>query len=39
MVALFAPDVAVGIRGRARVLKDQLDSWPGDAAVTIEVRW
>ncbi len=30
-------DVAVGIRGRARVLKEQLDCWPGDAAITIEV--
>ncbi len=39
MVALFVPpDVAVGIRGRARVLKEQLDCWPGDAAITIEVR-
>jgi len=38
MVALFAsPDVAVGIRGRARVLKEQLDCWPGDAAIAIEV--
>lgn len=38
MVALFAPPgVAVGIRGRARVLKEQLDCWPGDAAITIEV--
>ncbi len=38
MVALFAaPDVAVGIQGRARVLKDQLDCWPGDAAITVEV--
>jgi hypothetical protein len=38
MVALFAPpDVAVGIRGRARVLKEELDCWPGDAAIAIEV--
>lgn len=39
MVALFAPpDIAVGIRGRARVLKEQLDCWPADAAITIDVR-
>lgn len=38
MVALFAPpDVAVGIRGRAHVLKEELDCWPGDAAITIAV--
>lgn len=38
MVALFAPpDIAVGISGQARVLKEQLDCWPSDAAITIEV--
>lgn len=37
MVALFAPDIAVGIRGRARVLKEKLDSLPRDAAIVIEV--
>ena len=38
MVALFAsPDIAIGIRGRARVLKEELDCWPGDAAIAIDV--
>ena len=38
MVALFAsPDVAVGIGGRARVLKEELDCWQGDAAIAIDV--
>jgi hypothetical protein len=39
MVAVFAdPDVAIGIRGRARVLREQIDSWPTDAVVEIEVE-
>jgi hypothetical protein len=39
MVALYAPpDVAVGIRGRARVLKEQIDSWPTDAVIQIEIE-
>lgn len=38
MVALFAPpDIAVGIRGRARVLKEQMDTWPSDSVITIDV--
>ncbi len=35
MVALFSPAVAVGIRGRARLVREQLDCWPGDAAIAI----
>lgn len=39
MVATFAPpDVAVGIRGRARVVKERMDSLPEDAVVHLEVE-
>ena len=38
MVAMFAaPDVAVGIRGRARVLKQRMDTLPDNAVVQIDV--
>lgn len=39
MIATFAPpDVAVGIRGRARVVKERMDSLPDDAVVHIDVE-
>ena len=39
MVAVFAPpDVAVGIRGRARVLEERMDTLPDDALVQIDVE-
>jgi hypothetical protein len=39
MVAVFAPpDVAVGICGRARVLKERMDTLPDDAVVQIDVE-
>jgi hypothetical protein len=38
MVAVFGPpDVAVGIRGRARVLKEHMDTLPADAVVQIDI--
>lgn len=39
MVAVFGPpDVAVGIRGRARVLKERMDALPENAVVHIDVE-
>ena len=38
MVALYAPDVAVGIRGRARVLADELAAMPSNALIEIDVE-
>ncbi len=39
MIALYAPsDVAVGIRGRARIIKENLDSFPTNALVQVEVE-
>ncbi len=38
MVALHGPpDVAVGIAGRARVVREQLDAWPDNALIDVEV--
>jgi hypothetical protein len=38
MVALYAaPDVAVGVRGRAHVVREQLRSWPDNALIQVEV--
>jgi len=39
MVAVFGPpDVAAGIRGRARVLKERMDTLPDDALVQLDVQ-
>lgn len=39
MVSLYAaPNVAVGIRGRARVVRDHLDAMPDNALIEIEVE-
>ena len=39
MVAVFAPpDVAVGIRGQARVVAEQMRALPGDAVIQIDVE-
>ena len=39
MVAVFGPpDVAVGIRGRARVLNERMDTLPENAVVHIDVE-
>lgn len=39
MLAVFAPpDVAVGIRGRARLLREQIGSWPSDAVIEVDVH-
>ncbi len=38
MIAVHAaPDVAVGIAGTARVLTPQLESWPSNALIEVEV--
>lgn len=38
MLAVFAPpDVAVGIRGRARLVREQIESWPSDAVIEVDV--
>lgn len=39
MVAVFAPpDAAVGIRGQARVVAEQMRALPGDAVIQIDVE-
>lgn len=39
MIALYAPsDVAVGIRGKARIVKEHLKSFPTNALVQVEVE-
>jgi hypothetical protein len=39
MVAVFGPpDVAVGIRGRARVRKQRMDTLPKDAVVQVDIE-
>lgn len=39
MVAVFAPpDVAVGVRGRAHTLREQIPVWPTDAVIEIAVE-
>lgn len=38
MVALYGhPDIALGIRGQARVIREQLADWPGNAVIGIDV--
>lgn len=39
MIATFAPpDVAMGIRGHARVLKERMDTLPEDAVVHVDIE-